>query len=92
MQRFDFKNMIKTYINNGAYGAALMSAKIGLSFDFFQPEILYASAMLLFETGFILEAREFYRQSLIQQPENEAGKKEFLSLFKVAFEHPLVKA
>ncbi|GHT95566.1 hypothetical protein AGMMS49545_18740 [Betaproteobacteria bacterium] len=86
MRRFDFREMISAYINDGQYDAALMSANISLSFDFFQPEILYATAMLLFEKGNLLEAREFYRQFLILQPENETGKNEFLSLFGVDFD------
>jgi SAM-dependent methyltransferase len=85
----DASQLIEHYIRNKQYEAGLLAAKISLSFDFFQPLILHAVALLFFQTGHFIEAKEFYRQCLLQDPECEARRREFFELFGEFYTNPL---
>ena len=89
MREDDVSQLIEYYIRNKQYEAGLLAAKISLSFDFFQPLILYAAALLFFQTGHFIEAKEFYRQCLLQDQECEARRREFFELFGEFYTNPL---
>ena len=85
----DASSLIKHCIMSEQYETGLLAAKISLSFDFFQPSILQAAALLSFQAGHLPEAKEFYRQCLIQNPECEARRREFFELFGEFYINPL---
>ncbi|MCL2020818.1 MAG: class I SAM-dependent methyltransferase [Betaproteobacteria bacterium] len=85
----DAFSLIERCILQQQYETGLLAAKISLSFDFFQPLILHAAALLSMQTGHPLEAREFYRQCLLQDPECEARRREFFELFGEFYTNPL---
>ncbi len=89
MLEFDASLLIEQCIRNKQYEAGLLAAKVSLSFDFFQPSILHAAALLFFQTGHFVEAREFYRQCLLLAPEREAHRREFFELFGEFYSNPL---
>jgi hypothetical protein len=82
-------SLIEYCIREKQYEPGLLAAKISLSFDFFQPLILHAAALLFLQTGHWTEAKEFYRQCLIQDPECEARRREFFELFGEFYINPL---
>jgi SAM-dependent methyltransferase len=90
MKNADYSLMIESCIRHAQYEEALLAAKISLSFDFFNPPILYAAAMLSLHTNAPIEAREFYRQCLIQDPEREHYRREYHQLFGEFYQNPLV--
>ncbi|MDR1849834.1 MAG: class I SAM-dependent methyltransferase [Zoogloeaceae bacterium] len=71
------------------YESAFLAAKVSLSFDFFQTLMLYTTALLATQMKHFAEAREFYRQCLIQDPECEARRREFFELFGEYYVNPL---
>jgi len=89
MREGDTFSLIERSIRNQEYETALQAAKISLSFDFFQPLILRATALLCLQAGHPLEAKEFYRQSLVQDPESEARRREFSELFGEFYINPI---
>jgi|GEM_PF-1245754 len=89
MQEDDASSIIEHCIMSQQYEAGLLAAKINLSFDFFQPLLLHAAALLFFQTGHFVEAKEFYRQCLLQDPECEARRREFFELFAEFYTNPL---
>jgi SAM-dependent methyltransferase len=89
MKDADYSLLIESCITHAQYDEALLAAKISLSFDFFNPALLHAAAILSLRADAVLEAREFYRQSLIQQPENEYRRREFHEIFGEFYRNPL---
>jgi SAM-dependent methyltransferase len=85
----DYSLLIESCIRQAQYEEGLQAARNSLSFDFFQTPILYAAALLLFQTGEFLEAKEFYRQCLLQEPECEARRREFFEFFGEYYINPL---
>jgi len=85
----DASPLIERCIRDKHYETALFAAKSSLSFDFFQAPILYAAALLFFQTGHFVEAKEFYRQCLLQDPECEPRRREFFDLFGEFYTNPL---
>jgi len=81
--------LIEQCIRTQQYETALLAAKVSLSFDFFQPAILHAAALLSLQMGDLSEAKEFYRQCLLQDPEHEARRLEFFDLFGEFYINPL---
>jgi SAM-dependent methyltransferase len=71
------------------YESAFLAAKVSLSFDFFQPLMLYTAALLAAHLKHFAEAREFYRQCLVQDPECEARRREFFELFGEFYVNPV---
>jgi SAM-dependent methyltransferase len=90
MKNTDYSLLIESCIRHRQYEEALLAAKISLSFDFFNPTILYAAAMLSLYTDAPSEAREFYRQCLIQDPECEHYRREYHQLFGEFYQNPLI--
>jgi SAM-dependent methyltransferase len=90
MKNADYSLLIEASIRHNQYEEALLAAKISLSFDFFNPTLLYAAAMLSLYTDAPLEAREFYRQCLIQDPECEHYRREYHQLFGEFYQNPLL--
>jgi SAM-dependent methyltransferase len=90
MQNADYSLLIESCIRQAQYEEALLAAKISLSFDFFNSSILYAAAMLSLYTDAPAEAREFYRQCLIQDPEHEHYRREYHQIFGEFYQNPLV--
>lgn len=80
---------IEHCIRDQQYEAGLLAAKISLSFDFFQPVVLHAAALLFFQMGHFHEAKEFYRQCLLQDSECETRRREFFELFNEFYTNPL---
>jgi hypothetical protein len=85
----DYSLLVEHCIRHGQYAEGLQAAKASLSFDFFQISILYAAALLSFQTDGFPEAREFYLQCLLQDPECEARRREFFELFGGYYINPL---
>lgn len=71
------------------YESALLAAKVSLSFDFFQPLMLYTTALLSLQVGDVAEGKEFYRQCLAQDTECEARRREFFELFGEFYVNPV---
>jgi SAM-dependent methyltransferase len=86
----DYALLIDTVIAKNAYQDALRLAKIALSFHFFDADMLYAAALLSLHVGDIVEGQEFYRQSLIQNPEIEARRREFFEFFGEYYQNPVL--
>jgi SAM-dependent methyltransferase len=82
--------IIEQYIRDEQYETALLAAKISLSLDYFQPLILYSTALLYLQMRHPFEAKEFYRQCLLQDPECEARRREFYELFGEYYINPLI--
>jgi tetratricopeptide (TPR) repeat protein len=85
----DYSLLVEHCIRHGQYAEGLQAAKASLSFDFFSAPILYAAALLLFQTGDFHGAKEFYRQCLLQDSECEARRREFFELFGEYYIQPL---
>ncbi|MDR2030852.1 MAG: class I SAM-dependent methyltransferase [Azoarcus sp.] len=85
----DYSMLIEYCIRHEQYAEGLQAAKISLSFDFFAVPVLYAAALLSFQTGHVCEAKEFYRQCLLQDPECEARRREFFEFFGEYYIQPL---
>ena len=89
MPETDYSQIVETCIRENQYETGLQAAKNALSYDFLQAPILYAAALLAFQTGNVPEAREFYRQCLLLDPECEARRREFTGLFGEYYMNPL---
>jgi len=89
MPETDYSQIVEMCIRENRYEAGLQAAKNALSYDFFQVPILYAAALLAFQTGNLPEAREFYRQCLLLDPECAARRQEFAELFGEVYMNPL---
>ncbi|MDR2925188.1 MAG: class I SAM-dependent methyltransferase [Azoarcus sp.] len=89
MQDADYTLFIENCIRNKQYEEGLLAARMSLSFDFFQPSILQAAALLALETGNPIEAKEFYRQCLLQDAECESRRREFFEIFGEHYTNPL---
>jgi len=89
MPESDYSLLLESCMRDGEYETALRAAKIALSFDFFQPVVLQAAALLSVHLGEVDEGREFYRQCLLLEPENEARRREFFELFGEHYVNPL---
>ncbi|MDR2261669.1 MAG: class I SAM-dependent methyltransferase [Azoarcus sp.] len=85
----NYSLLVEHCIRHGQYAEGLQAAKASLSFDFFTVPILYAAALLWFQTGSFHEAKEFYRQCLLQDSECEARRREFFELFGEYYIQPL---
>ncbi|MDR1425251.1 MAG: class I SAM-dependent methyltransferase [Azoarcus sp.] len=85
----DHAHIVETCIREDRYEAGLQAAKNALSYDFFQVPILYAAALLAFRTDHVPEAKEFYRQCLLLDPECAARRREFAELFGEIYMNPL---
>ncbi|MDR3088090.1 MAG: tetratricopeptide repeat protein [Azoarcus sp.] len=86
----DYLPLIERCLARGEYEEALLAAKLCLSRDFFKPEILYAAAILSYKKEDFSEAREFFRQCLIQNPEFEPWRREFYELFDEFYRNPVI--
>ena len=89
MQETNIYPLIEYFIGKKQYEAGLLAAKISLSFDFFQILVLYTAALCSLQTGHQVEAKEFYRQCLLLEPECEDRRREFFGLFGEYYANPL---
>ncbi|MDR0674249.1 MAG: class I SAM-dependent methyltransferase [Zoogloeaceae bacterium] len=85
----DYSLLLESCIRKAQYEEGLQAARNSLSFDFFQTPVLYAAALLLLQVGDMDEAKEFYRQCLLQEPECETRRREFFELFGEYYVNPL---
>jgi hypothetical protein len=89
LKNIDYTLLIEMCVREQSLDQGLLAAKMSLSFNFFQETILQTAALFSVYTQDPVEAKEFYRQCLILNPEDEARRREFHEIFGEYYVNPL---
>jgi SAM-dependent methyltransferase len=85
----DEEAAIAALIDTEEFEAAYLRCRAALSTDFFRSRLLYTAGLLGSILGHRLEGREFMRQALVVDPEDETVRRDFYVKFSERYTNPL---